>query len=292
MPQILFDSPAIERAIQISGIERIEDPPHIPRKNSLLEWEPTAFIADDDKYMFQVQDISEYDADGKIKTPKVQVIDGRSPNSGNSGWINQNAFPSKSFSLEYGETSYLYAIAGFRQSTDIVLLKQSSVTSNVFIVQLIASVTVSDSGSVSIRQMIKPLQDFTVPLYQDIRGDVRLNASYTVSDKKISFSANVSGFFQHNTDGVVIPTTELRDDKDTLYVGTSAIEYPVNTEFEYSIVFNGEAPDNVRYSYEIISYIKESDDYSATFTVKNINGDLHILTFTRMYVPTEGEITQ
>jgi hypothetical protein len=163
-------------------------------------------------------------------------------------------------------------------------------------VQLIASVTVSASGSVSIRQMIKPLQGLTVPLYKrDINGwygSIMLDASYNVSDKKISFSANVHGTFLHNTSSVDIPQIELRDDKNALYVGTSQIEYPVNTEWEYSIVFNGEAPDNVHYSYEIISYYKGSDDDFARFEVNNINKNLHVLTFTRMYVPTEGEITQ
>jgi hypothetical protein len=239
--------------------------------------------------MFQVQDISEYDADTGLKIPKIQVIDGLNPDSDIAGYINNRAFPTKSFSLEYNEMVYLYAISPDAQSTDIVLSKQRSVSSNIIIVRLIATIYVSRYGKVDIQQMIKPLQNFDVPLYQNT-GSVSIYASYNVSDKKISFSASVQGEFIHNTSRVEIPQTELRDDQVLLCVSVSLTEYPINTPWEFSIVFGWEVPDN-HHTYRIIRYSLGSDDDYAFFSVQEVY-DLNILTFTRLYIPSEMEVTQ
>ena len=92
MPTVLFDSPAIERAVRFSKVREMENPVFVPRKNNLNSWDPYIPLVSEPGVKFQVVDVSEYAEDGSLTTPKVKVIDGTSPESTVCGIINNTRF--------------------------------------------------------------------------------------------------------------------------------------------------------------------------------------------------------
>ena len=184
--------------------------------------------------------------------------------------------------------NYIYAIAYPNgQGAEIVGLKHE-ISSNVFTVKLLAMVFI-ENNIVTINQIVKTESDIYVSgIYDLLNASMpKIEYSYSVSDRSLTFSASISGYFRYNGDISEIPTTALKNGADSFYVGINKSTVPINTPVEFYFYFGSDGrPEGVddRERYLLLSYRKTD----TVLHIQNI-GTPHVFTFTTLYLPSDGE---